>query len=61
MNRHLLVKELERKCECFFDHASQELWKCIFCEARDWIGLLVFRLQEIGCIECDVKIKELLK
>lgn len=61
MDKQEIIAALKRKCTCYFDAESGELWKCTPCDARDYIQLLLSRLEEIGCSECDVQIKELLK
>jgi len=61
MKKEDLMFALKRRCQCYFDKEHGEHWKCVQCDARDYIQLLASRLEEIGCAECDSKIKEMLE
>lgn len=61
MNKTETLERLKKKCVCYFDHESQELWKCTPCEARDYIQVLAGRMEEIGCEFCNKELKEMLK
>ena len=48
MNKTKIVDSLKKQCKCYFDAESSELWKCVACEARDYISLLTDRMEKIG-------------
>ncbi len=62
MNRTEILTALEKQCGCFFDSEGNEFWKCMACDTRDYIQLLVNEIATsyIGK-EVDAKTRELLK
>ncbi len=61
MNKTKIIKECKSQCQCSFDHDNQEFWKCTYCEAVDYIQLLAYTMEEIGCPYCNGVLKELLE
>lgn len=56
-----IVRDLRKQCRCFYDAGSGEHWKCVSCEAREYIEALTNKMHGIGCEYCNKELKEMLE